>query len=72
MDHKRILKCIWQKYIFKVKDNEAKQVIRAIRWKFLWGILQSSSALLQTSVHVSRSTVGGPAVVVLLINIIGD
>ena len=26
MDHKRILKCIWQKYIFKVKDNEAKQV----------------------------------------------
>ena len=26
MDHKIILKCIWQKYIFKVKDNEAKQV----------------------------------------------
>ena len=26
MDHKRILKRIWQKYIFKVKDNEAKQV----------------------------------------------
>ena len=26
MDHKRILKCIWQKYIFEVKDNEAKQV----------------------------------------------
>ena len=46
--------------------------IRAIRWKFPWGILQSSRALLQTSGHVSGSIVRGPAVVVLVIKIIVD
>ena len=46
--------------------------IRAIRWKFLWGILQSSRALLQTLGHVSGSIVRGPAVVVLVIKIIVD
>ena len=45
--------------------------IRSIRWKFLWEILQSSRVLLQTSDHVSGSTVRGLAVVVLLIKIIG-
>ena len=46
--------------------------IRAIRWKFLWGILQSSRVLHQTSGHVSESIVREPAVVVLVIKIIVD
>ena len=46
--------------------------IPAIRCKFLWEILQSSRAFLQTLGHVSGSIVRGPAVVVLVINSYGS